>query len=534
MSLITLPHAIFIYDEAGNPVPITSGSLITSGSRGFIVYGKDGNNEARNFVVDASGSLAIQNPPNLDVALSTRLSQATFTSSVGEVQTSPTANTVLGRLKDINVTLTSSLGTLGQKAMTGSTPVVIASNQSEFPVVQGTAAALSGAWPVKITDGTNIQPVGDVQSRAVFNYITDGVNGAVSVKTGSTSAVAADRALVTALSPNTQLPAGTNTIGYVMQGLSSSLSGAWPVRVTDGTNIQPTGDSVARSIYMQITDGGTGSVSVKGPNLSPTVLDKSLVVQISPNQNPIPTSVVPSTAIPGSVIGRASGLTANTFVPVRQTNYIEQTTAAQRSFASTNANDSSAGTGARQIILYYLNAAGQGPFTEIITLNGTTAVNTTNTDICFIERILVMSVGSNGSNVGTINMYTGTGATGTIFASIGVGAIATGIGDNETLWAQHYVPSGSLVSGYFVSCGIIAAAGGGSSTSIIRYRDPTVSTSPWRLASDIINAAQGNSANRTYYVSIKISGPAVIAGYATPANNNSIATLSFDYSDEPI
>jgi hypothetical protein len=117
MSLITLPHAIFIYDEAGNPVPITSGSLITSGSRGFIVYGKDGNNEARNFVVDASGSLAIQNPPNLDVSLSSRFN------------------------------------TLGQKNMSGSTPVVMASDQTSL-LVESVISDHSGSFANIVKNGT--------------------------------------------------------------------------------------------------------------------------------------------------------------------------------------------------------------------------------------------------------------------------------------------------------------------------------------------------------------------------------------------
>ena len=152
--------------------------------------------------------------------------------------------------------------------------------------------------------------------------------------------------------------------------------------------------------------------------------------------------------------------------------------------------------------------------------------------ICFIERIDVVSVGANGSNVGTINMYTTTGAGGTIFASIGVGNIATGLGDNQTFWAHHYVPTGLVVVGYYISVGIIAAAGGGAATYIIRYRNPTSATSPWKMASDFVNAAQGNSASRIYYASIKIPGPAVILGYGTPANNNSTLTLSFDFADD--
>lgn len=291
---------------------------------------------------------------------------------------------------------------------------------------------------------------------------------------------------------------------------------------------------VANAWYQRIVDGTNGPVAVKAASTSAVVEDPSLVVQISPNQVPIPTTVVPPTAIAGSAIGRVSGLSANTFNAVRATTYVEQTTQAQRSIVSTSANDSSAGTGARQVRITYYDATCTGPFFETVTLNGLTAVNTVATNICFIERMDVVSVGSVGANVGTLNLYTGTGATGTIFAAIGLGNVAAGVGDNETFYAHHYVSVGYEVQGYYVSVGIVAAAGGGASVNVIRFRNPTVATSPWMVASDFINAAQGNSASRVYYASIKLPGPLVILGYTTPANNNSTATVSFDYSDEPV
>lgn len=284
-------------------------------------------------------------------------------------------------------------------------------------------------------------------------------------------------------------------------------------------------------LQVSIASGSAGIVSVLTGSQIASLQDRALVVHISPNQQPIPTSLVPETATPGSSVGRASGLSANTLVAVRQTTYVEQTTQAQRSIVSTNANDSAAGTGARTVMITYYDASVNGPFTETITMNGTTAVNTVNTDICFIESIMVLTVGSNGSNVGTLNLYTGTGATGTIFAAVGLGAIATGVGDNQTFYAHHYVPTGKVLRGYIVTAGIIAAAGGGSSVTVIRYRNPTSTTSPWQVISDFINAAQGNSLVRPYSVSIELPGPAVVAAFATPANNNSTASCSFDWSE---
>lgn len=63
-------------------------------------------------------------------------------------------------------------------------------------VNQGTAAAVASAWPILMTDGTNT----------------------ASVKAASTAAVAGDKAVVVTVSPNTPLPAGTNTLGFIKNG----------------------------------------------------------------------------------------------------------------------------------------------------------------------------------------------------------------------------------------------------------------------------------------------------------------------------
>lgn len=97
--------------------------------------------------------------------------------------------------------LGSTAPTVGQKAMASSVPVAISSDQAAFPVNQGTAAALSGRWPVIVTDGTNTMPTMDTVARSAFHRITDGTNTAA-VKPATTAPVAADQALVVVLSPN--------------------------------------------------------------------------------------------------------------------------------------------------------------------------------------------------------------------------------------------------------------------------------------------------------------------------------------------
>ena len=115
--------------------------------------------------------------------------------------------------------------------------------------------------------------------------------------------------------------------------------------------------------------------------------------------------------------------------------YTEQSSNAQRSLVSSDATDASASTGARTVRITYYDASMVGPFTETVTMNGTTPVNTVATDICFIEKLEVVTAGSNGGNAGTISLMSATAGGG-----VTVGTIV--VGDNETNWCHHYVPSG--------------------------------------------------------------------------------------------
>lgn len=125
---------------------------------------------------------------------------------------------------------------------------------------------------------------------------------------------------------------------------------------------------------------------------------------------------------------------ATTTVAHRATAYTEQSSDAQRSLASSSANDTAAGTGARTVRLVYFDASLNGPFEEIVTLNGTSRVATAGSNVCFIQCMEVLTAGNTGSNVGTVSIFTQV-AGGSAFGSIA----AT---DNRTYWAHHYVPTG--------------------------------------------------------------------------------------------
>lgn len=69
----------------------------------------------------------------------------------------------------------------------------------------------NGTQKTQIVDGSaNVMPVGDVAARGIFDKLTDGTNTAT-IKPASTAAVAADTALVVALSPNNTISTSSRT-----------------------------------------------------------------------------------------------------------------------------------------------------------------------------------------------------------------------------------------------------------------------------------------------------------------------------------
>jgi len=70
---------------------------------------------------------------------------------------------------------------------------------------------------------------------------------------------------------------------------------------------------------------------------------------------------------------------------------------------SDSANDTSAGTGARAVLIEGLDTDFNTQ-TEIVTLNGTTPVATTRTNWNRFSLAIVVTVGSNESNVGTVTV----------------------------------------------------------------------------------------------------------------------------------
>jgi len=312
---------------------------------------------------------------------------------------------------------------------------------------------------------------------------------------------------------------GSIKVSWTVTGSSPSFGGVYVTLVDKVTG---------PAIY----DGTNGPVAVKAASTSPASTDPALVVVLSPNQQSIPVNSAPSNAITGIRTGIISlgGSTANTLQVIRATTYTEQSSNAQRSISSSSTSDTSAGVGARTLLLTYYTSTGTGPFTETITLNGTSAVNTVATDICYIEKMEIITVGSSLYNVGTITLWTTTGGGGSAIGTIGVGNIVPTIGDGQTFWSHHYIPLSSTST---LATFVVSATSGGSGTNskfILRSKQVLIANSIESTASEVLLTI--GTITRVLSIPIKITGFARVAAYGIPGVNNATLTASFDYSEQ--
>lgn len=140
---------------------------------------------------------------------------------------------------------------------------------------------------------------------------------------------------------------------------------------------------------------------------------------------------VPASATPGTVWAGGGS-------------YAFPAAATVMNISSSSANDTSAGTGARTVLIEGLDGS-YNEISETVTLNGQTAVNTLNSYLR-INNLEVQSVGSGATAAGTIYAGTGTvtaGVPATIYSLIVLGY-------NASTQAVYTVPAGytAYVSSY--------------------------------------------------------------------------------------
>jgi hypothetical protein len=446
---------------------------------------------------------------------------------------------------------------LGQSVMASSSPVVIASNQSAIPVTQSTspwvvsgtvtANAGTGTFQVNVTNATLA-----VTQSGVW---TTGRTWTLSSGTDSVAIISND------VSGSGTISALNGTVAVSTQGramIGITVTGAWVATLAyegtfDGSNwLSIPGDTIPGHLLAssQTANGsvllycagfsqirvrasaytsGTATVAYNtalpvngfdptyGNNNSTTPTQSQLVAGTDGTAiRPLATDSL-GRLVTSAITGFGANFTfgdvntsATTKAIVRRTAYTEQTTNAQRSIKSANANDTGAGTGSQQVTITYLDATGAGPFTEVITLNGTTAVNTVSTTICFIEKIQVTRVGSGAVNAGIITLNATTGGLGAVIWTIAAG-------DNQTFGCHHYVPTGKVcnVTGIDVSHNGTTVGSGG--VFVMNAFSIGVTGAVDLQVSDFIRLyGQSSSFERSYGSPIKITGPSRLTVYVTP------------------
>jgi hypothetical protein len=152
-------------------------------------------------------------------------------------------------------------------------------------------------------------------------------------------------------------------------------------------------------------------------------------------------------------------------------------------------------------------------------MNGTTAVNTGVTNICFVESIMVATSGSSGTNAGTITLHASTGGTGVTVGTIGASA-------TRTYWAHHYVADGKSMR----LCAITGGSDGKMSGRIsAEFVNPLVSNQTPALIDGVQVGNDGACVQRIFPAPPRFAGPGKFTLYVSPdASQSSTWFGSFD------
>ena len=190
-------------------------------------------------------------------------------------------------------------------------------------------------------------------------------------------------------------------------------------------------------------------------------------------------------------------------------------TAIQMKVSSSNAVDTSAGTGARTVLIQGLDAS-YNEISEVVTLNGQTAVTTANSYLR-INYAAVATAGSGQSAAGDIYIGTGTvtaGVPATVYELIKFNY-------NDTVTGHYTVPAGHtayLLQGMF-------SAGQASGSTSIQGRLMTVGADGIRRTAAITTINNG-TANYAFEFPIAIPEKTDIEATAIgSANNNSCSSM---------
>lgn len=258
-----------------------------------VVKVADGTTSSQLLAVDSAGKVIVKLDDGAGNAITSQTNGVQRALDVGidvaGVQIDPRqirtlTSTDVVTTSNLPTTVDTNFGTVGASTLRSAAEIGNASGAADFnsgatgaqtlrvAANQGAPSTAANGWFSKTTDGTNVgavkaastaavaadpavvvalSPNNNTLTNALFTKTTDGTNTAA-VKAASTGALAADPSLVVALSPNSPVPTGTNLIGgatlYVGSSVNSATNPAF-VTLSDtiGTNIDNYNTSAALS-----------------------------------------------------------------------------------------------------------------------------------------------------------------------------------------------------------------------------------------------------------------------------------------------
>lgn len=185
--------------------------------------------------------------------------------------------------------------------------------------------------------------------------------------------------------------------------------------------------------------------------------------------------------------------------------------------SSTSTADTAAGTGARTIVIYGLDA-NHSPIQETVSLNGQTAVTTTK-QFLHINYVTVATVGSGKGNAGTI--YIGSGLNTLGVPAVVYGAVYTGF--NASTTACYTIPAG--YTGYVMNGGISLGQDTGSTgvTGYLITRDPTSDIA--RVVA--VSSFNNGSAKYDFTLPLRVPEKHTVEARAAGKSNNNIVSAYY-------
>lgn len=183
---------------------------------------------------------------------------------------------------------------------------------------------------------------------------------------------------------------------------------------------------------------------------------------------------------------------------------------------SSDANDTSAGTGAQSVLITGIDENNAYQI-EVVTMNGTTAVTTSNQWLG-VNRVVVLSSGSNGSNVGNITIDDTAGIVGTQ-ASIPAGDSST-----QQMIFHTEINKTFLMSAIQINALKISGGGGDPRIFVRGFSYSRVTDTTYEVFRKRIDTAISNDSFTNFDVPLVFTGREVIYFTAeTDVNNTEIS-----------